>query len=99
MPEEQSSSNGPFRAEGCRTSSTESSGAKSSETVYRVVRDPGCHPQGFYVEVTKPGQPMRVTDSFSTIGAAYSWVDQAKEQEAAGAKTKWKRWLRFFRRA
>ena len=61
-----------------------------TETVYRVIR----HVRGFYVEVSKPGEPVRVTDNFANIGAAYSWIDQEKEQDRSLRRP----WLRFFRR-
>jgi len=51
------------------------------DTTYRVVRHTGRGGSGFYVEVTKLGEPLRRTDNFLTMAAAYSWIDRAKEQE------------------
>ena len=65
---------------------------------YRVVAAKGGRAGGYYVELTEPGAAPRITDNFPTMGAAYSWIDRAKEQEQARAQRPRRRWQLSFRR-
>jgi hypothetical protein len=68
------------------------------DTTYRVVRHTGRGGAGFYVEVTKHGEPLRRTDNFLTMAAAYSWIDQAKEQEQVPVEPARPWWRVLYRR-
>ena len=48
-----------------------------ADTAYRVIPTPL---GGYHVERTKQGQPPEVTGDFGSRGAAFSWIDQDKEQ-------------------
>jgi hypothetical protein len=64
------------------------------DTEYCVIRQTGRDAKGFYVEVKKPGEPTRITDNFSTMDAAYSWIDQARERAQKRAEPP-RRWWHF----